>query len=77
MSLSQFHCTVRLYLDMHGLIFETSICYWQDQPGRHLLFRRGRGPGEARSAHGLWLLDGRPFGTCCVAGSRACYRRHP
>ena len=19
---------------MHGLIFETSICYWQDQPGR-------------------------------------------
>ncbi len=22
-----------LYLDMHGLIFETSICYWQDQPG--------------------------------------------
>ena len=21
-----------LYLDMHGLIFETSICYWQDQP---------------------------------------------
>ena len=34
MSLSQFHCTSRLYLDMHGLIFETSICYWQDQPGR-------------------------------------------
>ena len=33
MSLSQFHCTSRLYLDMHGLIFETSICYWQDQPG--------------------------------------------
>ncbi|KAM3837696.1 uncharacterized protein M6D78_009043 [Vipera latastei] len=22
-----------VYLDMHGLIFETSICYWQDQPG--------------------------------------------
>ena len=21
------------YLDLHGLIFETSICYWQDQPG--------------------------------------------
>ena len=21
-----------LYLDMHGLIFETSICYWQDKP---------------------------------------------
>lgn len=34
MSHSQFHCTGRAYLDMHGLIFETSICYWQDQPGR-------------------------------------------
>uniref|UniRef100_A0A0V1KN65 Uncharacterized protein n=1 Tax=Trichinella nativa TaxID=6335 RepID=A0A0V1KN65_9BILA len=32
MSHSQFHCTGRAYLDMHGLIFETSICYWQDQP---------------------------------------------
>ncbi len=31
MSHSQFHCTARVYLDMHGLIFETSICYWQDQ----------------------------------------------
>jgi hypothetical protein len=20
---------------MHGLIFETSICYWQDQPGSY------------------------------------------
>lgn len=34
MSHSQFHCTGRVYLDLHGLIFETSICYWQDQPGR-------------------------------------------
>lgn len=33
MSHSQFHCTVRVYLHLHGLIFETSICYWQDQPG--------------------------------------------
>lgn len=33
MSHSQFHCTVRVHLDLHGLIFETSICYWQDQPG--------------------------------------------
>ena len=41
MSLSQFHCTSRLYLDMHGLIFETSICYWQDQPGRPPVTRRG------------------------------------
>ncbi|XP_044140493.1 uncharacterized protein LOC122930876 [Bufo gargarizans] len=34
MSHSQFHCTGRAYLHVHGLIFETSICYWQDQPGR-------------------------------------------
>ena len=25
MSHSQFHCIIHLYLDMHGLIFETSI----------------------------------------------------
>lgn len=43
MSHSQFHCTGRAYLDMHGLIFETSICYWQDQPGR-----RARGAGRPR-----------------------------
>jgi len=30
---SQFHCTARVYLDVHGLSSETSICYWQDQPG--------------------------------------------
>lgn len=42
MSHSQFHCTGRAYLDMHGLIFETSICYWQDQPGRR---RWDSGPG--------------------------------
>lgn len=41
MSHSQFHCTGRAYLDMHGLIFETSICYWQDQPGRREERERG------------------------------------
>ena len=30
----QFHCTGCAYLDMHGLIFETSICYCKDQPSR-------------------------------------------
>jgi hypothetical protein len=39
MSHSQFHCTGRVYLDLHGLIFETSICYWQDQPGSHSQLR--------------------------------------
>ena len=33
MSCTQFHSIRCLYLDMHGLIFETSICYWQDKPG--------------------------------------------
>src|SRR3712207_9038290 len=45
MSHSQFHCTGRAYLDMHGLIFETSICYWQDQPGRS-----AREPGRDRKS---------------------------
>ena len=25
-----------LYLDMHGLISKSSICYWQDQPDYYL-----------------------------------------
>ena len=58
MSHSQFHCTGRVYLDLHGLIFETSICYWQDQPGSPLSprgdterRRLGRGgPGRAGPA---------------------------
>ncbi|XP_059693673.1 collagen alpha-1(I) chain-like [Haemorhous mexicanus] len=40
-------------IDMHGLSFETSICYWQDQPGsRHPRRRRGaaREPPDARPA---------------------------
>ena len=47
MSHSQFHCTGRVYLDLHGLSFETSICYWQDQPGS--LPRRPR-PSAKREA---------------------------
>ncbi|XP_060994246.1 collagen alpha-1(I) chain-like [Dama dama] len=42
---------------MHGLIFETSICYWQDQPGRGASTRSrvcreqggGGGPGRGRA----------------------------
>lgn len=53
MSHSQFHCTTRVHLDMHGLSFETSICYWQDQPGsRHPRRARARPPGPpARPAN--------------------------
>lgn len=32
MSHSQFRCSI-LNWHMHGLIFKTSICNWQDQPG--------------------------------------------
>ncbi len=41
MSHSQFHRIDCLYLDMHGLIFETSIYYWQNQPGNYLLLPEG------------------------------------
>ena len=50
MSHSQFHCTGRAYLDLHGLIFETSICYWQDQPGSP---RAAGRRGDARPACAL------------------------
>lgn len=46
MSHSQFHCTGRVYLDLHGLIFETSICYWQDQPGSPCVVRAQPGPPQ-------------------------------
>jgi hypothetical protein len=29
---------------MHGLIFETSICYWQDQPGSYCVVRKDHSP---------------------------------
>lgn len=52
MSHSQFHCTGRAYLDMHGLIFETSICYWQDQPGRRARGARETAPPRRDSGRG-------------------------
>lgn len=30
---SQFRLQNNLYLDLHGLVLETSIYHWQDQPG--------------------------------------------
>ncbi len=44
MSHSQSHCTGLVYLDLHGFIFETSICYWQDQPGSPPLSSAAVGP---------------------------------
>ena len=61
MSHSQFHCTGRVYLDLHGLSFETSICYWQDQPGslpRQTEPIPGQGPAPIRLA-----TRGSPSGT--------------
>ena len=34
---------------MHGLIFETSICYWQDQPDNRA-YRNGKPPTAERCA---------------------------
>ena len=61
MSHSQFHCTGRVYLDLHGLSFETSICYWQDQPGslpRQTEPIPGKGPAPVCLSTG-----GSPVGT--------------
>ena len=78
MSHSQFHCTGRAYLDMHGLIFETSICYWQDQPGRGASTRSRacRESGAGRRGHGRGTRAGRPArrgsqGGGGVAGGRS------
>ena len=53
MSHSRFRRTSGLYLDMHGLIFETSICYWQDQPGSVCvcIHTRPRPPLTAERGH--------------------------
>ena len=64
MSHSQFHCTGRVYLDMHGLIFETSICYWQDQPGS---------PGSCANRTGA-LSRKREGGEPGVSGDGFCSR---
>ena len=32
MSRLRFRIEICFYLDLHGLVFETSIYYWQDQP---------------------------------------------
>ncbi|CAM9171687.1 unnamed protein product, partial [Bubo scandiacus] len=78
MSHSQFHCTARVYLDMHGLSFETSICYWQDQPGsRHPRRTRGR-PARRRALPTLTapaLAPLRPAGEAAAAGAPGGRRR--
>ena len=61
MSHSQFHCTGRVYLDLHGLIFETSICYWQDQPGSPQSPGR-RGDARPTRALGELLAERTPRG---------------
>ena len=63
---------------MHGLIFETSICYWQDQPGRPPVAQRrgprsGAGRGVARQRTGAARprrarRGGGPCGVCWTVG---------
>ena len=78
MSHSQFHCTARVYLDMHGLSFETSICYWQDQPGsRHPRRTRGR-PARRRALPTLTapaLAPLRPAGGGITDATVAAWQR--
>ena len=40
-----------MYLDVHGLAFETSICYWQDQPGISLVVQCVRRLSYATALH--------------------------
>jgi hypothetical protein len=47
-AVSQYKC---LYLDLHGLIFETSICYWQDQPGNHSFTHASSQQRFAQTSH--------------------------
>lgn len=50
----QCHCTSCAYLDMHGLILETSICYCQDQPGRRVVSQRQRSRPLEGAEEILW-----------------------
>lgn len=79
MSHSQFHCTSRAYLDMHGLIFETSICYWQDQPGRSAVSQRERAPrgGTRLTVDRAYGARGRYAARAVAAGWRRWRRRRP
>ena len=45
---SQFRRKIHLYLDLHGLVLETSIYHWQDQPGS-LTAQRSTKKAEALS----------------------------
>lgn len=74
MSHSQFHCTGRAYLDMHGLIFETSICYWQDQPGKERERSRdaaGGGRERERESEREGGREGRGAGERRAPGERS------
>lgn len=73
MSHSQFHCTGRVYLDLHGLIFETSICYWQDQPGSPQDGRPARRPGVVHRvgrcrAPAAWKAAAGPYAVASAGG---------
>lgn len=71
MSHSQFHCNARVYLDMHGLIFETSICYWQDQPGSRAAGRPAPRSGCGSRLGALRAPEGGPDPTPGAGGERA------
>ncbi len=87
MSHSQFHCTGCVYLDLHGLIFETSICYWQDQPGNGPSGEGERGTTAARlspihgsrSTRNVWVRGVSPLAerSCTSAAAHRATLRRP
>lgn len=86
MSHSQFHCTARVHLHMHGLIFETSICYWQDQPGSRAPGHRptparrlsaGKGAHRERPTPAAPPASPRPTGEGAAAAAQLSAARAP
>ena len=58
---------------MHGLIFETSICYWQDQPGSLFLFSSSRSRAALKSSDPLESSEPTGFALARVR-KRQCER---
>ena len=44
---SQFRCTIHSYLHLHGLVLETSIYHWQDQPGSYSSTNKKKNAGKS------------------------------
>ena len=71
-AVSQYKC---LYLDMHGLIFETSIWYWQDQPVNYSqLSETERSSVQTPSRPSFVLFPSNPSSSRCHVFNDMTYR---